>query len=156
MKRYLSFFLAGLLGLLSIPGVFAQQQYRTEKDLLGEKQIPADAYYGIQTARALENFQLSGVLINHYAGFVEAWAIVKLAAARANADVGAMNKEKLAAIEKACQAVLNGSGSIPAPARTTWPAKSGAGASISVRTSRSAKKMLSNSSWFTARASRTT
>ena len=42
---------------------------RVEKDLLGEKQIPADAYYGVQTARALENFQLSGVPINHYPGF---------------------------------------------------------------------------------------
>ena len=57
---------------------------RTEKDLLGEKKIPANAYYGVQTARALENFQISGVPINHYPGFVEAWAIVKLAAARAN------------------------------------------------------------------------
>jgi aspartate ammonia-lyase len=81
---------------------------RTEKDLLGEKQIPADAYYGVQTARALENFQLSGVPINHYPGFVEAWAIVKLAAARANTDVGAMKPERLAAIEKATQAVMNG------------------------------------------------
>ena len=81
---------------------------RTEKDLLGEKQIPADAYYGVQTARALENFQLSGVAINHYPGFVEAWALVKLAAAQANTDVGAMKKEKLDAIEKACQAVLAG------------------------------------------------
>src|SRR4030095_15363789 len=65
-------------------------------------------YYGVQTARALENFQLSGVKINHYPGFVEAWAIVKLAAARANTDVGAMKPEKLAAIEKAAQAVLAG------------------------------------------------
>src|SRR6185295_10411597 len=53
---------------------------RVEKDLLGEKQIPAQAYYGVQTARALENFQLSGVPINRYPGYVEAWAIVKLAA----------------------------------------------------------------------------
>jgi len=81
---------------------------RTEKDLLGEKQIPADAYYGVQTARALENFQLSGIEINHYPGFVEAWAIVKLAAAQANTDVGAMKPEKLAAITKACNAVLQG------------------------------------------------
>jgi aspartate ammonia-lyase len=81
---------------------------RTEKDLLGEKQIPATAYYGVQTARALENFQISGIPINHYPGFVEAWAIVKLAAARANTDVGAMKPETLAAIEKATQAVLNG------------------------------------------------
>src|SRR5215469_8065510 len=83
-------------------------QTRTEHDLLGEKQIPADAYYGVQTMRALENFQLSGVLINHYPGFVEAWAYVKLAAAQANYDVGAMKKDRLDAIEKACNAVLAG------------------------------------------------
>jgi aspartate ammonia-lyase len=81
---------------------------RVEKDLLGEKEIPANAYYGVQTARALENFQISGIPINHYPGFIEAWAIVKLAAARANTDVGAMKKERLAAIEKASQAVLAG------------------------------------------------
>lgn len=83
-------------------------QTRTEKDLLGEKQIPADAYYGVQTLRALENFQLSGIPINHYPGFVEAWAYVKLAAAQANYDVGAMKKERLDAIEKACNAVIAG------------------------------------------------
>ena len=62
----------------------------------------------MQTERALENFQISGVPINHYPGFVEAWAIVKLAAAQGNTDVGAMKKEKLAAIEKAADAVLKG------------------------------------------------
>jgi aspartate ammonia-lyase len=86
----------------------AQENVRVEKDLLGDKTIPASAYYGVQTARALENFQISGINIDHYPGFVEAWAIVKLAAARANTDVGAMKQEKLAAIEKATQAVLNG------------------------------------------------
>ncbi len=89
-------------------GSQATTKTRTERDLLGEKQIPADAYYGVQTARALENFQLSGIPINHYPGFVEAWAIVKLAAARANADVGAMKPERLQAIEKAANAVLAG------------------------------------------------
>jgi aspartate ammonia-lyase len=81
---------------------------RKEHDLLGEKEVPSNAYYGIQTARALENFQLSGTPINRYPGFIEAWAIVKLAAAQANTDVGAMKPEKLAAIRKACQAVLDG------------------------------------------------
>jgi aspartate ammonia-lyase len=81
---------------------------RVEKDLLGEKEIPSNAYYGVQTARALENFQLSGILINHYPGFVEAWAIVKLAAAQANTDVGAMKPERLAAIQKAADEVLAG------------------------------------------------
>lgn len=97
-----------LIPLLLVTSVAGQEKARVEKDLLGEKQIPADAYYGVQTARALENFPLSGVLINHYPGFVEAWAIVKLAAARANTDVGAMKPEKLAMIEKACQAVRAG------------------------------------------------
>src|ERR1044071_3053245 len=105
MKNLLIYFL--LCGLIAAP-VSNAQQTRKERDLLGERQIPADAYYGVQTARALENFPLSGVLINHYPGFVEAWAIVKLAAARANTDVGAMKPERLAMIEKACQAVLAG------------------------------------------------
>src|SRR6185369_9822682 len=83
-------------------------QTRTEHDLLGEKQIPANAYYGVQTARALENFQISGISIDHYPGFVEAWAIVKLAAARANADVGALDRQKLPPIEKAAKAVIEG------------------------------------------------
>src|SRR5262245_40549338 len=96
-----------LLCLVGAPVVNAQQT-RTEKDLLGEKQIPTDAYYGVQTARSLENFKLSGVLINHYPGFVEAWAIVKLAAARANADVGAMKPDRLVAIEKATAALRDG------------------------------------------------
>ena len=106
MKKALITYL--LLAFVLVPLVSGQEKTRVEKDLLGEKSIPADAYYGVQTARALENFPISGVLINHYPGFVEAWAIVKLAAARANTDVGAMKPEQLAAIEKACQAVLAG------------------------------------------------
>jgi aspartate ammonia-lyase len=86
----------------------AQNNVRIERDLLGSKEVPRDAYYGVQTARALENFPISGIQMNHYPGFVEAWAIVKLAAARANTEVGAMKPETLAAIEKACQAVLDG------------------------------------------------
>src|SRR5436190_23636022 len=86
----------------------AQAKTRTEHDLLGAKEVPADAYYGVQTARALENFQLSGIPINRYPGYVEAWAIVKLAAARANTAVGAMKPERLAMVEKACQAVRDG------------------------------------------------
>lgn len=81
---------------------------RAEKDLLGEKQIPADAYYGVQTMRALENFQISGIGMNYYPEFVDAFTIVKLAAARANHEVGAMKKDRLTAIEKASKAVLDG------------------------------------------------
>src|SRR5512137_2905103 len=107
MKRIVTAF-AILTSLIFVSAAGSQEKARVEKDLLGEKEIPAGAYYGVQTARALENFQISGVLINHYAGFVEAWAIVKLAAARANTDVGAMKPATLQAIEKACQAVRDG------------------------------------------------
>src|SRR5436190_7724862 len=98
---------AYLICLLSTINAYAQAT-RTEKDLLGEKQIPADAYYGVQTARALENFQVSGIPTKFYPDYIRAYAIVKLAAARANADVGRMSKEKLGLIEKACQAIIDG------------------------------------------------
>jgi aspartate ammonia-lyase len=86
----------------------AQPPTRIEKDLLGEKAVPAAAYYGVQTARAVENFPISGVSIGHYPDFVDALVLVKLAAARANADAGALGKAELAAIEKAGQAILAG------------------------------------------------
>ena len=106
MKRYGPVLLVLVCGFLA--STANGQEVRVEKDLLGQKEVPANAYYGVQTARALENFQVSDIEINHYPGFVEAWAIVKLAAAKANTDVGAMKPEKLAAIDKACQAVLAG------------------------------------------------
>jgi aspartate ammonia-lyase len=97
---------AAVAAVLAAPA--GAQGTRTEHDLLGSKEIPNEAYYGVQTARALENFQISGVNINHYPGFIEAWAIVKLAAARANTDVGAMKPETLAAIEKAYDELMKG------------------------------------------------
>lgn len=98
---------AAFLSLLML-GMATAQKTRTESDLLGEKQIPAEAYYGVQTARALENFKISGMTTSFYPDYVRAYAMVKLAAARANTDVGRMSKDKLAAIEKACQAVMDG------------------------------------------------
>jgi aspartate ammonia-lyase len=100
-----------ILGLLMLLAGFQQvqaQATRTESDLLGPKQIPADAYYGVQTMRALENFQISGVKTNFYPDYVKAYAMVKLAAARANTEVGRMKKDRMDAIEKACQAVIAG------------------------------------------------
>ena len=115
IRRWTALVLALLLSASTGPAAWTQEpaqsapgKTRVEKDLLGEKQIPADAYYGVQTQRALENFQLSGILINRYPEFIDAWAIVKLAAAQANTDVGAMKPERLAAIEKAAQAVRDG------------------------------------------------
>jgi aspartate ammonia-lyase len=96
------------VALLVLSSAADAQQFRTEKDLLGEKDVPAEAYYGVQTARALENFRISGVSIGHYPEFVDALVLVKLAAARANADSGVLSKQKLAAIEKAGKAILEG------------------------------------------------
>jgi aspartate ammonia-lyase len=81
---------------------------RMEHDLLGDKAVPADAYYGVQTARALENFQISNVPINTYGEFIEGFAMVKLAAARANTKLGAMKPERLTAINKAYDALMAG------------------------------------------------
>src|SRR6187200_3266477 len=106
MKK-IKFIMLPLLMLICFQFTQAQKT-RTESDLLGKKEIPFDAYYGVQTLRALENFQISGVKTNFYPDYVRAYAMVKLAAARANTDVGRMPKEKLVAIEKACQAVIDG------------------------------------------------
>jgi len=108
MKKFKEKKLVMIAVLLVCHANLFAQATRTEKDLLGEKQIPADAYYGVQTMRALENFRISGVKTNFYPDYVRAYAMVKLAAARANNDVGRMSKEKLDAIEKACKAVMDG------------------------------------------------
>jgi aspartate ammonia-lyase len=81
---------------------------RIEHDLLGEKAVPADAYYGVQTARALENFHISGVQLHLYPNLIKAFAMVKLAAARANFECGQFTKEILAGIEGACKELIDG------------------------------------------------
>jgi aspartate ammonia-lyase len=81
---------------------------RIEHDLLGEKSIPDNSYYGVQTARALENFHISGVPLSHYPELIRALAIVKLAAARANYDCKQFSNEILKGIEAACQEVMDG------------------------------------------------
>src|SRR6186713_1354841 len=103
----MKFIIVAFLMLVNFHYVQAQKT-RTESDLLGKKEIPFEAYYGVQTLRALENFQISGLKTNFYPDYVRAYAMVKLAAAKANTDVGRMKKEKLDAIEKACLAVIDG------------------------------------------------
>ncbi len=94
--------------LIVMSSVASAQEFRTEHDLLGEMQIPAEAYYGIQAARAMENFQISGVPVHRYPELVNALALVKLAAARANNQAGALDDGVLAGIEKACAAIMEG------------------------------------------------
>lgn len=81
---------------------------RTETDLIGEMQIPADALYGIQTARAQENFRISDVQLNHFPTLVNALAMVKKAAALANFQTGALDESRTKLIASACEQVLKG------------------------------------------------
>jgi aspartate ammonia-lyase len=82
--------------------------YRTEHDSLGEREIPNNAYYGVQTVRALENFAISGVPLRNFAHFVNGLAYVKKAAAQANAELKFMDRKIADAIVGACDEILAG------------------------------------------------
>jgi aspartate ammonia-lyase len=81
---------------------------RLEHDLLGDYQVPVNAYWGVHTARAVDNFPISGVPIGHYRSLIRALAIVKQAAAQANFELGELSAEINDAISKACQEVAEG------------------------------------------------
>ncbi len=90
-----------MLGL--IPG-----NTRTERDLLGPKEVPADAYFGVQTARAIGNFQITGVPISLYPDFIASFALVKIAAAKANRDCGVISEKVCNGIVAAASEVVQG------------------------------------------------
>ena len=71
--------------------------YRIEKDFLGEKQIPADAYYGVQTQRGKDNFHITGTPMSSEPYFVMAFGYVKKAAALANHELGLLDEARCAA-----------------------------------------------------------
>lgn len=79
---------------------------RQEYDLLGQRDVPADAYYGIQTLRAFENFTVSGVRLHQFSPFIRAFATVKKAAAIANNKVGVLNDTVKDAIVAACDDLI--------------------------------------------------
>lgn len=81
---------------------------RKEHDLLGYKEVPNEVFYGIQTLRALENFDITGVPLNFYPDLVKAFAMVKQAAVRANSDLGLLDDDMASAIDEACTRILNG------------------------------------------------
>ena len=87
---------------------FTGGQTRREHDLLGERDVPADALYGVQTLRALENFPITGVPIREFPSLVEALAAVKAAAARANADLGLLPRDVAHAIDEAAMEIRAG------------------------------------------------
>jgi aspartate ammonia-lyase len=83
-------------------------ELRMEHDLLGERPLSADLYYGVQTLRATENFPITGIPISQYAHLIEALAAVKQAAAMANAELGLLDARVADAIVAACGEIRAG------------------------------------------------
>lgn len=80
---------------------------RIEKDLLGEREVPKDAYYGVQTLRGIENFNITGILVRNFPEFIIAFAQVKKACAKANYKLGHLDLEKTEAICHACDELID-------------------------------------------------
>ena len=81
---------------------------RRESDFLGPREIPAEAYWGVHTARAVENFPISGQTVSQVPDLVRALAFVKRAAARANAQLGVLDAERALAVQRACDDLIGG------------------------------------------------
>jgi aspartate ammonia-lyase len=86
----------------------AAQGFRVEHDSLGDRQIPDNAYYGVQASRAQENFPFNTHTIEHFPNFIVAYAYVKKAAALANSELGILAKDKMKAIVEACDEIIAG------------------------------------------------
>ncbi|MBQ6244852.1 MAG: aspartate ammonia-lyase [Bacteroidales bacterium] len=86
----------------------SEKKFRVESDLLGELQVPADAYYGVQTQRALNNYKISTTRMCDYPEYVIAIAYVKMAAATANAELGVLDPKIAEAICAACREIVAG------------------------------------------------
>jgi aspartate ammonia-lyase len=84
------------------------KDFRVERDFLGEKSIPGDAYYGVQTMRGKENFHITGIPMSLEPNFVKAFGYVKKAAALANRDLGVVDRKVAEAIAKACDRLIAG------------------------------------------------
>ena len=84
------------------------QPHRVEHDLLGDRKVPAEAYYGVHTLRAVENFPITGTPISIYPDLIRALAQIKLAAAKANQQLGLLEAPLAQAIVAACQEVIAG------------------------------------------------
>ncbi|MEG0656018.1 MAG: aspartate ammonia-lyase [Mucinivorans sp.] len=81
---------------------------REEHDLIGDRQVPVEYYFGVQTMRAMENFNISRVRLCFFPALVNGLAVVKQAAAEANRDLGILDQDKAEAIIKACQEIRQG------------------------------------------------
>lgn len=84
------------------------ENFRNESDLLGTLQVPANAYYGVQTQRAIENFKISGQLLSSYPHFINALAMVKKVAAKTNYELGLLEENLYRKIAESCENILAG------------------------------------------------
>lgn len=94
--------------IINLAAQYKSGNTRKEYDLLGERDVPIEAYYGIQTLRGMENFNISGVTLSFYPVLIEALAMVKIAAANANYELGLLSKPIHSAIIQACYEILSG------------------------------------------------
>ncbi|MBQ7421179.1 MAG: aspartate ammonia-lyase [Prevotella sp.] len=85
-----------------------EKKYRVESDLLGELKVPAEAYYGVQTQRGINNYHISRKKMRDYPDYVIAIAYVKLAAVQTNHTLGVINDEIAGAISQACREIIDG------------------------------------------------
>ena len=83
-----------------------EKKYRREHDSIGDKDVPEDAYYGVQTLRAVENFRITGLRLHHQ--MINSLVFIKKAAALTNCEIGILDPEKAEAIVKACDEILRG------------------------------------------------
>lgn len=94
--------------VINIATQYQSGRTRKEHDLLGDRDVPFEFYYGIQTLRGIENFNISGVTLSTFPTLIQGLAMVKLAAAQANHELGLLNKETSDAIVQASTEIING------------------------------------------------
>ena len=85
-----------------------EKKFRVEADLLGELKVPADALYGVQTQRGINNYHISRKTMRDYPDFIIANALVKMAAAQTNHSLGVISDEIASAMIQACREIVDG------------------------------------------------
>lgn len=94
--------------IIDVAAQYESGRTRKEHDLLGDRNVPFEVYYGVQTLRGIENFNISGITLNFYPLLINALAMVKMASAKANYELGLLDKSVSDAIVRACNEIRNG------------------------------------------------
>lgn len=94
--------------VVNLAAQYQSGRTRLEHDLLGDREVPHEFYYGVQTLRALENFNISGITLNFHPVIIQALAMVKMAAAKANNELELLSRPITDAIVQSCTEIING------------------------------------------------